>query len=173
MAAEGMLLTSESEEETARIAAALAQCVFEQTPEGLVIALHGDLGAGKTAFARGFVYAMGTPESTAVTSPTFTLLNPYEQGRMPLFHYDLYRLADAEELTLAGADEPLDGRSGAALVEWPQRAAELLPVDRLEITLAHQSPEQPNLRAVRFAALGPRSAAVLNALQTQWNSNRP
>ena len=87
---------SRSEEETERFAAELAAAV----PPGTVIALEGDLGAGKTAFARGFARGLGITEP--VTSPTFTILQSYEGGRLPLWHFDLYRLEDESEMDEIG-----------------------------------------------------------------------
>ena len=90
---------------------------------GTVLALRGDLGAGKTAFTRGLARGLGYPGQ--VTSPTFTIVNEYAGGRLPLFHFDLYRLSSPGELWDIGWEDYLD-RGGVCAVEWSERAEELL-----------------------------------------------
>jgi tRNA threonylcarbamoyladenosine biosynthesis protein TsaE len=90
---------------------------------GTVLALQGDLGAGKTAFTRGLARGLGYPG--AVTSPTFTIVNEYEGGRLPLFHFDLYRLGSADELWDIGWEDYMD-RGGVCAVEWSERVGDLL-----------------------------------------------
>ncbi len=99
---------------------------------GDVILLSGELGAGKSEFARGIALGLGI--QTALTSPTFTLLNIYQAGGFPLHHFDWYRINDAEELYAAGLDEYVGGDS-LTLIEWHERATELLPPDCLEVLL--------------------------------------
>jgi len=91
---------------------------------GDVIALNGPLGAGKTHFAKGVVAGLGSEDD--VTSPTFALVNEYRSGRMPVFHFDFYRLEAADELLRIGWDEYLD-EDGIILVEWADKFPELLP----------------------------------------------
>ena len=105
--------------ETERLGARLAQ-VLEP---GDVIAYRGDLGAGKTAFTRGLARGLGIPDP--VTSPTYTIVNEYPQGRLPLFHFDMYRLSDAEELFDLGWEDYL-ARNGVCAVEWSENVAEAL-----------------------------------------------
>ena len=97
-----------------------------------MIAFRGGLGMGKTAFTRGLALGLGFPGR--VTSPTFTVVNEYEGGRLPLFHFDLYRLADAGELFAIGWDEYLD-RGGVCVVEWSEQAEDALPPDTIFITI--------------------------------------
>lgn len=114
-----MQIISNCTEETERIGAELAA----RLPAGSVVAFTGDLGAGKTAFVRGMAHGLGIKER--VTSPTFTIVNEYEGGSRPLFHFDLYRLENADELFEIGWDDYL-ARGGICAVEWSERAAEAM-----------------------------------------------
>jgi tRNA threonylcarbamoyl adenosine modification protein YjeE len=99
---------------------------------GDAVALEGDLGAGKTTLARAILVALGVTET--VPSPTFTLVQHYETSRLPVRHYDLYRIESPAEVEELGLEEALD--EGAALIEWPERALAWLPVDRLHVTMS-------------------------------------
>ena len=99
---------------------------------GDVILLEGDLGAGKSELARGVAKGLGVQET--VTSPSFTILNVYESGSVPLYHFDWYRLESSEELYELGMDEYLGG-NGIALVEWPERCPDAVPEDCLRIRI--------------------------------------
>lgn len=100
-----------------------ANCGREAT-RGDVFALTGDLGAGKTQFVKGFV--SGTGSGDEVTSPTFTLIHEYGGGRLPVYHFDFYRLDSAEAVLRLGFDEYIEG-DGVCLIEWADRFADLLP----------------------------------------------
>jgi tRNA threonylcarbamoyladenosine biosynthesis protein TsaE len=102
---------------------------------GDFIALRGELGAGKTRFARGVATGLGVAADIPVTSPTYTLLNIYA-GRIPLYHFDLYRLTGDEEVVELGFAEYFCG-DGVSLVEWPERLREELPPERLEIVFTY------------------------------------
>jgi len=102
---------------------------------GDVIALEGDLGAGKTALARAAIRAAAGDPELEVPSPTFTLVQNYRVDAVEVWHFDLYRLAGPEEVVELGWDEARAG--GVVLVEWPDRLGEMLPGDRLSLTLMH------------------------------------
>ena len=107
------------------IAAALARTLSA----GAVLLLHGDLGAGKTAFVRGLAIGVGLDEDV-VSSPTFTLVHEYRGGRVPLFHADLYRLPDGAAIDDLGFDEALD--EGIVAIEWPERLRRPPPAARTD-----------------------------------------
>jgi len=102
---------------------ALGRRLGEKLGPGAVVAFTGDLGAGKTAFTRGLAEGLGV--AGRVTSPTFTIVNEYEGGKLPLFHFDLYRLGSAEELFEIGWEDYLS-RGGVCAVEWSENAGDAL-----------------------------------------------
>ena len=114
-----MIYITNSPGETERIGAALGAVL----PAGTVLAYRGDLGAGKTAFTRGLARGLGYGEP--VTSPTYTIVNEYLGGRLPLFHFDMYRLRSAEDLWDIGWDDYLD-RGGVCAVEWSENVEEAM-----------------------------------------------
>lgn len=113
---------------------ALGARLVADAQHGLVIALNGELGAGKTTLAQGVGEALGC--AGPITSPTFQLLFVHEDGRLPLYHADLYRLGDESELVELGFDELL-GKRGVALVEWAERFPEVLPARHVEVRLSY------------------------------------
>ena len=119
---------SSSVQETEALGRALAQHL---TP-GTVVAFTGDLGAGKTAFVRGMARGLGIPHR--VTSPTFTIVNEYEDGRLPLFHFDMYRLGSADELFDIGWEDYL-ARGGVCAVEWSGNIEEALESDAIRVEI--------------------------------------
>ena len=122
---EAEVYESDSVERTEAIAADLAQTLAA----GACVALHGDLGAGKTQFARGLVRGLGG-DARAVSSPTFVLLNVYETPRLTVYHLDAYRVHGAEDFESIGFTELLDQPDGVVVVEWADRVRDLLPADR-------------------------------------------
>ena len=114
-----MEFITNSPEQTEKIGAALGK----QLTPGAVIAYQGDLGAGKTAFTRGVACGLGAKES--VTSPTYTIVNEYLSGKYPLFHFDMYRLASADDLFDIGWEDYLD-RGGVCAVEWSENVADAM-----------------------------------------------
>lgn len=130
---------SGSPEETQRIAAEF----LDTLAPGAVVAFSGDLGAGKTCFIQGLADALGITEP--VSSPTYTLINEY-RGRLPLYHMDLYRLSGPEEAFDLGLDDYIDG-AGITVIEWAERAEELLPPRTLHLQLEHgRTPEERIIR---------------------------
>ena len=122
-----MIFYTNSPSETEAVGAALGRIV----PAGTVIAYRGDLGAGKTAFTRGLARGLGYCES--VTSPTYTIVNEYLGGRLPLFHFDMYRLRSADDLWDIGWDDYLD-RNGVCAVEWSENVASAME-DPITVTI--------------------------------------
>lgn len=142
--------TLDSATATEALGARLAQAL---TP-GCVIYLHGDLGAGKTTLARGLLHGLG--HHGVVKSPTYTLVEPYQIGEWRLFHWDLYRLADPEELEYLGLRDQLDGEA-VLLIEWPERGGGELPEADWDVTLDYAGEG----RTCRMAARSATSAALL------------
>lgn len=122
------VLESFSEENTFEIGRQLALAA----KKGDIFALSGDLGVGKTVFAKGFAKGLGINEN--ISSPTFTFVLVYDCGRMPLYHFDMYRIADYEELEEIGYEDYFFG-DGVCLVEWPSRVEELLPEHTVTVTI--------------------------------------
>ena len=132
-------MRTKSAQETRRLGRRLAQ----QLREGDVLLLRGPLGAGKSELTRGIAEGLGIRET--VTSPSFTILNVYESGRVPLYHFDWYRLNSEEELYELGMDEYLGG-DGVAAVEWPEQCPEAVPESCLDIVLTPGEGEERDIR---------------------------
>jgi tRNA threonylcarbamoyladenosine biosynthesis protein TsaE len=145
-----------------RLGAALA--------DGDVVALSGELGAGKTCFVQGIARGLGVDPRVPVTSPTFTLVGEYP-GRVALVHADFYRVESATRLDEAGFDDLLEGR-GAVVVEWAERFPEALPRERLEISIeidrdaAGEAPEPP--RRICFGGQGLRAEEIRRTVLAAW-----
>lgn len=139
--------TSESAESTKNFGGRLAN----RLQAGDLIALHGDLGSGKTTCIRGVCRGLGVDEP--ITSPTFTLVNEY-RGRLPIYHFDFYRIGAAEELAELGLEDYFFG-NGICLIEWPEVAAHLLPPSHYEMHFLWRfSPEWENRREIELYRLG-------------------
>ncbi len=150
-------VTLQNEQAMARFAIDIAAAL----EPGDLLTLSGDLGAGKTAFARALIRYLASDDTIEVPSPTFTLIQTYELTRFPLVHADFYRLSGAAELAELGFDDMPEDT--VVLLEWPDRAAGFLPPDRLDITftLAPQlGSEVRNARVVGYGAFGPRAERI-------------
>lgn len=110
----------------------------EQAQAGGVYCLNGDLGVGKTVFTQGFAKGLGIKEP--VNSPTFTIVQEYEEGRLPLYHFDVYRIGDVEEMDEIGYEDYFFG-SGVCLIEWASLIEELIPECAVRITI-EKNPEK-------------------------------
>src|ERR1700681_2144719 len=119
---------------------------------GDLVTLSGDLGAGKTTFARALIRYLAGDDTVEVPSPTFTFVQSYELPRFPVVHGDLYRLSGTAELAELGFDDLPDG--AVVLLEWPDRAAGLLPPDRFDITFTLAPELGPEVRTVRYVGYG-------------------
>ena len=102
----------------------LGQRLGREAKKGDIFCLNGDLGVGKTVFTQGFAAGLGITEP--VNSPTFTILQQYDEGRLPLYHFDVYRIGDVSEMDEVGYEDCFYG-DGVTLIEWPERIRELLP----------------------------------------------
>lgn len=138
--AEMLRIISHSPEETR----ALGEKLAARLAPGDVVLLEGELGAGKSELARGIARGLGVTET--VTSPSFTILNVYESGRCPLYHFDWYRLESAEELFELGLEEYLGG-DGIAVVEWAEKCPEALPKKTIRIRLEATGDEERRIEA--------------------------
>jgi tRNA threonylcarbamoyladenosine biosynthesis protein TsaE len=125
---------------------------------GVLVFLHGELGAGKTTLTRGIARALG--HVGAVKSPTYTLVEPYLDLATPLYHFDLYRLGDPQELELMGVRDYFSGQA-IAIIEWPERGDGFLPVPDLDITIAVHG----ETRELRLKACSDAGRTTLHKLQ--------
>ena len=141
-----MQYITHSPEETRALGRTLAQAL----QGGAVVAFTGDLGAGKTAFISGMARGLGIEER--VTSPTFTIVNEYEGGRLPLFHFDMYRLGSADELFHIGWEDYL-ARGGVCAVEWSENVAEAIEDDAVRVDIARGEDENSRVIHIEGVAL--------------------
>lgn len=151
-----------SPEQTLRLAVKLG----EFCRPGDVVALVGELGTGKTLFAKGLAQGLGVPPDEPVVSPSFTLLNEYT-GRCPVYHFDFYRLADAGDMENLGLEEYL-GSEGVIIVEWAERIPQALSVEHLEI---HMEYAGENRRTITISGTGPRGTELVREWQSEAELN--
>ena len=123
-----MIIETRSPEETFE----LGKKIGEAAKPGQVYTLNGDLGVGKTVFTQGVAAGLGITEP--VSSPTFTIVQVYEEGRLPFYHFDVYRIGDIEEMEEIGYDDIFFGE-GICLIEWAELIRDILPEKRIEITI--------------------------------------
>ena len=141
-----MEFVTHSREETEALGARLADAL----DGGRVVAFTGDLGAGKTAFVSGMARALGVEER--VTSPTFTIVNEYEGGRLPLFHFDMYRLDGADELFHIGWEDYL-ARGGVCAVEWSENVSDALEEDVISVEICRGETDSRRIITIEGVAL--------------------
>jgi len=153
---------SKNEKETERLAGHLAQ-VLEP---GTVVALVGNLGAGKTRLVRALCESLGV-DRRAIASPTFVLVHEYE-GRLPVYHFDTYRLRDPHDFPALGADEYLSG-DGICLIEWADRVAAFLPADHVRIDIAVTG---ETTREFVFTAGGANASGLIERLSQRLLADR-
>lgn len=133
-------------EETQSIAKAFAL----KLEAGDVLCMYGELGAGKTAFVQGL--AEGLSISEPITSPTFTIVNEYS-GKIPLYHFDVYRISDSDEMYEIGYEEYIYG-DGISVIEWPQLISDILPQKRYDITISKDYSKGDNYRIINIQEVG-------------------
>lgn len=151
-----MVIVSHSEAETRHLGLQLARVL----PPGITVALDGPLGSGKTNLVRAVCIALGVAENQ-VNSPTFVLMQSYPDGRIPVFHFDTYRLSDLDEFLAIGAEEFLNDKQAICFVEWAERVSEALPADRLSIRMEQISADA---RRLILTSGGPVSESVCRAI---------
>lgn len=137
-----MIYSSNSPKETEN----LARVIAKELRSGDVICLRGDLGVGKTAFVQGLVKALGVEEP--ICSPTFTIINCYN-GNMPIYHFDVYRIDDCDEMYEIGYEEYVYG-DGISVIEWPDKIKEILPEKRYDITISKDYEKHENFRYIEI-----------------------
>lgn len=153
-------IISNSAEATHKIGEKLGKLLSK----GNILCLSGDLGAGKTALTQGIAKGMGVNEY--VTSPTYTIINEY-QGRIPLYHFDVYRLNDVEEMYELGYEEYFFG-DGAVVVEWADIVRDIVPEERLWITILHAKDE--NSREIILEPTGETYEEIVKGLEQNENT---
>ena len=144
-------INTASAAETEAVGAALAKQMQTDQTLPRFLALYGDLGVGKTAFVRGFASVIA-PQSV-VRSPTFALVNEYRAKPLSLFHFDMYRIVDEDDLYSIGFYDYLD-RNGICLVEWSENIPYALPDSYLSVTIEKNNPEVPDSRMITVCRMG-------------------
>lgn len=138
-----MILDSYCEKDTLD----LAKMIAAEAKKGDIICLDGDLGCGKTVFAKGFAEALGVKEP--VTSPTFTLVKEYHDGRLPMYHFDVYRISDPDEMNAIGYEEYFFS-DGVSLVEWSDLIRDLIPGSAIRIRILKDPAKGDDYRRIEI-----------------------
>lgn len=120
---------------------------------GDIVCLNGDLGTGKTHFTKGVANGLGIEEQ--ITSPTFTIVNEYDTGRLKLYHFDVYRVNDPDEILNIGFDEYIFGK-GVSIIEWSDYIEELIPEEHISITIKKLPEKGNNFRTISIQGFGNR-----------------
>ena len=145
------IILSSSVAETEACGAALARRMQSDPSLPPFVALFGDLGVGKTAFVRGFTGVISP--ASAVRSPTFALVREYPAKPRPVFHFDMYRITDEDELISIGFDDYLN-RSGICMVEWSENIEAFLPPEHLRVRIEKDDPARPDHRRITLTRMG-------------------
>lgn len=141
--------------------------VGQNTEPGQIICLSGQLGVGKTAFTKGLAKGLGI--EGYITSPTFTIVNEY-QGKYLLYHFDVYRVNDVDELYEIGFDEYIFG-SGVSVIEWGELIESIIPNDRLWITINKDISKGDDYREIIFEPSGQRYKELVNKISAVWSES--
>ena len=155
-----LAMITNSTKETMRFGSQLAKYL----KSGDIICLYGDLGSGKTTLVKGVAHGLKIADKK-VNSPTFVLLNIYE-GKLPLYHFDFYRLENTKEIAAIGYDEFIYG-NGVAMIEWAERFKDLLPLEHLHVDISFEGDTQ---RVLKFTAKGKRYEEILGKLEHHEHS---
>ncbi|MBQ1880222.1 MAG: tRNA (adenosine(37)-N6)-threonylcarbamoyltransferase complex ATPase subunit type 1 TsaE [Lachnospiraceae bacterium] len=137
------VLGSRSAEETYNI----AKDMGEAAKEGEVVTLTGDLGTGKTVFAKGFAAGLGVKEH--VSSPTYTIVQQYDDGRLPLYHFDVYRIGDISEMDETGYDDCISG-DGVTLIEWAEMIEDIIPERAVRVKIEKEPSRGNDYRRIEI-----------------------
>ena len=151
-----MRFETNSQQETERIGFAMA----ENATAGDFFALLGDLGTGKTAFARGFAQGLGITE--AVSSPTFSIINQYDSGRLPLYHFDVYRMQNAQSMEDTGFEDYFYNEDGIVLIEWANLIEEILPPHAKILHFQRDLEKGENFRSIIITTGGEKNKYSCN-----------
>ena len=138
-----MIIETNSAKETFELGKRLG----EKAVAGQIYTLNGDLGTGKTVFTQGVAVGLGIKEP--VNSPTFTIVQVYDEGRLPLYHFDVYRIADSDEMYEIGYEEYVYG-DGVSVIEWPQLIDDILPEKRYDVTISKDYSRHDNYRKIEI-----------------------
>lgn len=139
---------------------ALGEFLGRQALPGQVYTMVGDLGVGKTVFTQGFAHGLGIEE--AVNSPTFTIVQVYGEGRLPFYHFDVYRIADIEEMEEIGYDDYFFG-DGVCMIEWADMIRELLPDHVIAVTIEKDLEKGFDYRKITVEGLDPETERKLES----------
>ena len=161
---EKLVVTCSDESGTDRLGASIAESITD----GIVIELNGQLSAGKTRLVRAICGSLGI-DTNKVNSPTFVLLQMYTDGRIPVAHFDTYRLGDIDEFLAIGSDEFTQGGDWLCLIEWAERVKECLPADRLRIDISATAADS---RRFEFSGSGPSSARLVQSIKENESRSR-
>ncbi|MGR3221277.1 MAG: tRNA (adenosine(37)-N6)-threonylcarbamoyltransferase complex ATPase subunit type 1 TsaE [Candidatus Anammoxibacter sp.] len=153
-------LRSYSETDTKKFGELLGSLLVSLQESGIVVAITGPLGAGKTCFVKGVVCGLGVKDSRVVTSPTYTIVNEY-CGITPIYHIDAYRLTSVNEMYNLGCDEMFSG-DGVTIIEWANNVEECLPENIINVTISYESESE---RAINIFSSGMANKNILERLR--------